>query len=78
VSTTTSQHLIATSTLHGNVVVWDAETHLKVCCGSQIFGFIHKKLFLSLKNIKLMADLAVIKIFFFVTECCVYKCYSEA
>jgi len=30
VSTTTSQHLIATSTLHGNVVVWDVETHMKV------------------------------------------------
>jgi len=32
VSTTTSQYLIATSTLHGNIVVWDVETHLKVCC----------------------------------------------
>jgi len=31
VSTTTSQHLIATSTLHGNIIVWDVETHLKVC-----------------------------------------------
>ena len=29
-STTTSRSLIATSTLHGNIVVWDVETHLKV------------------------------------------------
>jgi len=36
VGTTTSQHLIATSTLNGNVVVWDVETHLKVCYHYQV------------------------------------------